>query len=91
MTDRRGIDLFLCRLDLSERGLDPIQLAVSVKASRRIGSSAPSIYLQQIEEDKAVQLSPSTMDSILRTHAVTPGFYAPTISRASFKIAGQLC
>jgi hypothetical protein len=48
--------------------------AISYKANRKIGGNAPSIYLAQIENDKAVQLSPAAMDMILSTHCITPGF-----------------
>src|ERR1039457_4944789 len=48
--------------------------AISYKANRKIGGSAPSVYLGQLEHDPAVQLSPSAMDAILRTHLITPSY-----------------
>jgi hypothetical protein len=41
--------------------------AISYKANRKIGGSAPSVYLGQLERDKAVQLDPSEIDTILQT------------------------
>jgi hypothetical protein len=46
--------------------------AISYKANRTIGGSAPSVYLQQLASNKAVQLATSHMDSILHTHCIEP-------------------
>jgi hypothetical protein len=46
--------------------------AISYKANRKIGGNAPSIYLRQLQEDKAVQLNDAEMDTILRTHSISP-------------------
>jgi hypothetical protein len=48
--------------------------AISYKANRKIGGKPPSEYLEQIETDKAVQLSDAAMDTILFTHCITPSF-----------------
>lgn len=48
--------------------------AISYKANRKIGGSAPSIYLGQLERDAAVQLTPAAMDAILRTHLIDPKY-----------------
>ncbi len=46
--------------------------AISYRANRKIGGKAPSLYLEQLQADKAVQLSDSAMDAILRTHLIEP-------------------
>lgn len=46
--------------------------AISYKANRKIGGKAPSLYLEQLESDKAVQLDQAGMDAILRTHSIDP-------------------
>lgn len=46
--------------------------AISLKANRKIGGSAPSIYLTQLERDPAVQIDAGRMDAILRTHCIAP-------------------
>ena len=46
--------------------------AISYKANRKIGGSAPSHYLNQLENDHAVQLTKGAMDAILRTHSIDP-------------------
>jgi hypothetical protein len=46
--------------------------AISLRANRKIGGSAPSYYLSQIQTDKAVQLDDAAMDEILRTHLIDP-------------------
>lgn len=46
--------------------------AVSLKANRKIGGSAPSIYLRQLQTDPAVKLSDDAMNEILRTHEIDP-------------------
>ena len=48
--------------------------AISYKANRKIGGSAPSIYLGQLERDAAVQLTPAAMDGILKTHLIDPKY-----------------
>lgn len=48
--------------------------AISYKANRKIGGNAPSLYLRQLQEDKAVQLSDAEMDVILRTHSIEPEY-----------------
>lgn len=62
-----------------DRGISPRvynsivnKTAISYKANRKIGGSAPSEYLGQIESDKAVQLEPAAMDAVLRTHCIDP-------------------
>jgi hypothetical protein len=46
--------------------------AISYKANRKIGGNAPSHYLKQLENDKAVQLQLDAMDDVLRTHLIEP-------------------
>jgi hypothetical protein len=46
--------------------------AISYKANRKIGGSAPSAYLAQLQNDVAVQLSSASMDSIIASHLITP-------------------
>jgi hypothetical protein len=46
--------------------------AISYIANRKIGGSAPSTYLHQLQNDKAVQLADKDMDAILRTHSINP-------------------
>jgi len=46
--------------------------AISYRANRKIGGKAPSEYLRQIQEEKAVQLSDEGMNAILRTHLIDP-------------------
>ena len=46
--------------------------AISYKANRKIGGSAPSAYLTQLQNDPAVQISGESMDSILTTHLINP-------------------
>lgn len=46
--------------------------AISYKANRMIGGKPPSIYLQQLQSHKSVQLSDDEMDEILRTHCIEP-------------------
>jgi hypothetical protein len=45
---------------------------LSYKANRKIGGSAPSIYLSRIQSEKHVQLGDEQMDEILRSHALDP-------------------
>jgi len=48
--------------------------AISYKANRMIGGSAPSEYLQKLENHRAVRLDDQGMDAILRTHCIDPQF-----------------
>lgn len=45
---------------------------ISAKANRSIGGRAPSIYLEDIQENKKVALKPAEMDAILETHLIDP-------------------
>ncbi len=47
--------------------------AISYKANRMIGGSAPSKYLAQLQTHAQVQLADPDMDAILRSHAIDPG------------------
>jgi hypothetical protein len=62
-----------------DRGISPRvynsvinKTAISYIANRKIGGSAPSTYLHQLQNDKAVQLADKDMDAILRTHSINP-------------------
>lgn len=46
--------------------------AISYKANRMIGGSAPSKYLEQLRTDERVQLSVEDQDKILQTHLIDP-------------------
>lgn len=46
--------------------------AISYKANRKIGGSAPSVYLEAIQNHKSVQLDDGRMDSILKSHCIEP-------------------
>jgi hypothetical protein len=48
--------------------------AISYKANRKIGGSAPSEYLLKLQGSRAVQLDDNGMDAILRTHYIDPKF-----------------
>jgi hypothetical protein len=81
--NERGIDIhhIFPRKWCEAKGISPRvynsivnKTAISYKANRKIGGHAPSSYLAQIENDKAVQLSSAAMDVILSTHCITPGF-----------------
>jgi hypothetical protein len=48
--------------------------AISYKANRKIGGSAPSEYLLKLQGSKAVQLDDERMNAILRTHYIDPQF-----------------
>ncbi|MCU1285328.1 MAG: hypothetical protein JWO13_1678 [Acidobacteriales bacterium] len=48
--------------------------AISFKANRKIGGSAPSEYLEKLQDHKAVQLDDNGMDIILRSHNIEPKF-----------------
>jgi hypothetical protein len=48
--------------------------AISYKANRKIGGSAPTAYLSQLQNDAAVQLNSTAMDAILRTYCIAPDF-----------------
>ena len=45
---------------------------ISSKANRMIGGEAPSRYLSKIQQDEQVRLSPSEMDKLLASHAISP-------------------
>ena len=45
---------------------------ISYKANRKIGGEAPSRYLSKIQQDEQVRLSPSEMDKLLASHAISP-------------------
>jgi hypothetical protein len=62
--------------DISPRVFNSIvnKTAISYKANRKIGGKAPSAYLEQLQTEKAVQLSSSAMDAILQTHCISPSF-----------------
>ena len=47
--------------------------AISYKANRMVGGSAPSKYLAQLQTRAQVQLADPDMDAILRSHAIDPG------------------
>ncbi len=79
--NEKGIDIhhIFPRKWCEEHGIGPAvfnsiinKTAISYKANRKIGGSAPSLYLAQLENDRAVQLSSTTMDSILETHCINP-------------------
>ena len=85
MTDidrnERGIDIhhIFPRKWCEDRGIPPKiynsivnKTAISLKANRKIGGNAPSIYLAQIQNDRAVQLDDAGMDAILRSHCIDP-------------------
>jgi hypothetical protein len=81
--NEKGIDIhhIFPRKWCDEHGIPPRvynsivnKTAISYKANRKIGGSAPSVYLSELESDKAVQLDSSAMDEILRTHCITPSF-----------------
>ena len=46
--------------------------AISYKANRKIGGSAPSEYLVGLQVDKSVKLDDRAMNAILRTHCIEP-------------------
>lgn len=46
--------------------------AISYKANRKIGGSAPSKYLAQIQNEPQVKLSDAEMDEILKSHVIDP-------------------
>src|ERR1017187_976900 len=48
--------------------------AISYKANRKIGGSAPSEYLLKLQQHKAVQLDDQGMDAILRSNFIDPQF-----------------
>lgn len=62
-----------------EAGISPLsydsivnKTAISYKANRMIGGSAPSVYLMQLQRHEHVQLAQDEMDAILRTHLIEP-------------------
>jgi hypothetical protein len=46
--------------------------AISYKANRMIGGSAPSKYLEQLQGHAQVKLDDGSMDAILKTHVIDP-------------------
>jgi len=79
--NEKGIDIhhIFPRKWCEDRGIPPKtfnsiinKTAISYRANRKIGGNAPSEYLEQLETDKAVQLSSAAMDSILVTHCIKP-------------------
>ncbi len=46
--------------------------AISARANRMIGGSAPSAYLKQIQDHASVQLDEPGMNDILQTHLIDP-------------------
>jgi hypothetical protein len=47
---------------------------ISYKANRKIGGSAPSVYLPKIQAEKNVDLSDDEMNELLQTHLVSANF-----------------
>ncbi|MGD1942427.1 MAG: DUF262 domain-containing protein [Leptolyngbyaceae cyanobacterium] len=47
---------------------------ISYKANRMIGGRSPSAYLQQLQQHPQVQLDDTSMDVILKTHAIDPHY-----------------
>jgi hypothetical protein len=81
--NEKGIDIhhIFPRKWCEEHGIAPRvfnsivnKTAISYKANRKIGGSAPSAYLGLLEGDKAVQLDSTAMNAILLTHCITPSF-----------------
>lgn len=46
--------------------------AISYKANRKIGGSAPSKYLAQLQAEPQVKLTDAEMDDILKSHVIEP-------------------
>jgi hypothetical protein len=46
--------------------------AISFKANRKIGGSAPSKYLAQLQSEPQVKLTNAEMDDILKSHVIDP-------------------
>ncbi|MDZ4698266.1 MAG: DUF262 domain-containing protein [Rhodothermales bacterium] len=46
---------------------------ISYKANRKVGGDAPSRYLPKIQQEKQVGLNDTEMDSLLSSHALSPG------------------
>ena len=46
--------------------------SISFKANRKIGGSAPSVYLKAVQADKQVQSSDDEMNKILASHCIDP-------------------
>ncbi|MBJ6761441.1 DUF262 domain-containing protein [Myxococcaceae bacterium JPH2] len=60
--------------DISPRIYNAIvnKTAISYKANRMIGGSAPSKYLEQLQKHEQVQLNDVEMDAILKSHVIDP-------------------
>jgi hypothetical protein len=79
--------------------------AISYKANRMIGGSAPSKYLAQLQGHAQVKIDDAAMDAILKSHVIDPAllrtdafneFYAPRkaallaiVERAMGKVSAQ--
>lgn len=79
--NERGIDIhhIFPRKWCDEQGISPKvynsiinKTAISYRANRKIGGRAPSLYLQQLQTDAAVQLDDAGMDTILASHRIGP-------------------
>ena len=59
---------------ISKRRYDTIvnKTPISYKANRMIGGSAPSAYLQKLQNNVQVQLDSTEMDKIISTHCIPP-------------------
>src|SRR5690606_28375296 len=73
--------------DMPARAYDSIinKTAISYKANRMIGGSAPSEYLAHIQRHTQVQLSDDEMDAILRSHAIDPALLRADSFAAFYK------
>ena len=60
--------------DIPKRRYDTIvnKTPISYKANRMIGGSAPSAYLQKLQDHTQVQLDSAEMDKILASHCIPP-------------------
>ncbi len=79
--DERGIDIhhIFPRKWCEDRKISPRiynsiinKTAISLKANRKIGGNAPSLYLRQIQEAASVKLDDAGMNAILETHLIRP-------------------
>jgi hypothetical protein len=48
--------------------------AISLRANRKIGGKAPSLYLQQVQTDKAVLLTDAAMESLVGFFGTIAGY-----------------
>jgi hypothetical protein len=81
--NEKGIDIhhIFPRKWCEDRGISPRvynaiinKTAISARANRKIGGNAPSMYLNQLQTDAAVQLDDASMDDILRSHKIDSQF-----------------